>query len=113
MMTEYPAIFHYTFSSFDVHYVMGCGFDHAHAHICTGVASYPVPFRGGKEKGLVSTVCACARFPWNSREQYSSVIVSVFERAKRGHSLFMSIEISDIYMYIYIYIVILYLIFSL
>ncbi len=26
------------------------------------LASYPVPFHGGKEKGLVSTVCACARF---------------------------------------------------
>ncbi len=26
------------------------------------LASYPVPFRGGKEEGLVSTVCACARF---------------------------------------------------
>ncbi len=26
------------------------------------LASYPVSFRGGKEKSLVSTVCACARF---------------------------------------------------
>ncbi len=46
--------------------------------LALGLASYPVPFRGEKEKGLVSTVCACARFPWNSKEQYSSVIVSVF-----------------------------------
>ncbi len=33
---------------------------------------------GGGEKGLVSTVCACARFSWNSKKQYSSVTVSVF-----------------------------------
>ncbi len=26
------------------------------------LASFPVPFHGGKEKSLVSTVCACARF---------------------------------------------------
>ncbi len=41
---------------------MACARDYGYEANLRSLASYPVPFRGGKEKGLVSTVCACARF---------------------------------------------------
>ncbi len=70
----------------------------AHARGGTVFLLYFLSISIGKEPALY--LCYKGKTVHMKRELREHII---FERAKRAHSLFMSIEISDIYIYIYMF----------